>query len=127
MAFEPQCPQSGSLLTQGDRHELIPAVFYELPQGPTETINNGDGRQVSTAVGEARRIRPDLFIATLRDDVPVYTSTAMDAQVPMPDMFFLPVVNFVAGRAELRDDQFTTDGRAVTLIQLFAAGIGGRN
>lgn len=50
MAFEPQCPQPGSLLTQGDRHELIPAAFYELPQGPTETINNGDGRQVSTAV-----------------------------------------------------------------------------
>lgn len=84
-------------------------------------------RTVSDAIGEMRRIRPELFIASLRAELPMYTAATMDTNAPVPDMYFVPLVNFVAGRAELRDDQFTTDGRAVTLLQLFASSIGGRN
>lgn len=35
--------------------------------------------------------------------------------VPLPDQFFSALVYYVAGRAELRDDEFAVDGRAMTL------------
>lgn len=96
-------------------------------RAPFRYSNDTLATAVTEAVGEIRRVRPDLFLADMRAGLPMYTALTLGAVLPIPDFLFVPVVNFVAGRAELRDDQFTTDGRAVTLIQLFTAGIGGRN
>lgn len=80
---------------------------------------------VSEAVSEARRVRPDLFILTLRDPTPIYTEASLATEVPLPDSYFSQVVNFVAGRADLRDDEFANDGRAATLIQAFGIALTG--
>lgn len=85
---------------------------------------------VSEAVSEARRIRPDLFFGASRATIPAYTGTNLALVVPMPDNYFAPVVNYVAGRAEMRDDTFSVDGRAMTLVTAYGvaltAGKGGR-
>ncbi len=80
---------------------------------------------VSEALTEARRVRPDLFLGSLRAAIPVYTSADLATAVPMPDSYFSQIVNYVAGRADLREDQFAQDGRALTLIQAFGVSLTG--
>lgn len=80
---------------------------------------------VSEAVTEARRVRPDLFIATLRAAIPVYTEADVNTAIPMPDSYFSQVVNYVVGRTDLREDAFAQDGRAITLIQAFGVSLTG--
>jgi hypothetical protein len=80
---------------------------------------------VSDAVAEARRLRPDFFLYTARRSLTFYTTANMDTAVPLPDMYFPQVVNYVAGRGELRDDTFTNDGRAVALTTAWALALSG--
>lgn len=71
---------------------------------------------VTFAVREARRIRPDLFLGTFKDAIADLVS---GSAFPMPDEYAPVVAHYVAGRAELRDDEFAADGRAVTLLKLY--------
>lgn len=80
---------------------------------------------LNEAISEARRIRPDLFIGRLRDGLALLSAAALGTALPIDDMMFAPVVNYVVGRAELRDDQYTADGRAVALLQLFQGALYG--
>lgn len=78
---------------------------------------------VTEAVSEARRVRPDFFARTFRQVLPVYTAASLATTVPLPDQYFVPMVNYVAGRADLREDEFAQDNRALTLIQAFGAAL----
>lgn len=82
---------------------------------------------VSDGLSEARRIRPDLFMATLRDPLPYYGAADFAVEIPFPDFYFPTLVSYVAGRAELRDNEFTNDGRAVVLTTMFMGALGGGN
>lgn len=82
-------------------------------------------RYLSSALLEARRIRPDLFSGSLRASVPNYAPADVAKIIPIIDTYYPQVVNYVAGRAELRDDSFALDGRASALIAAFGASLGG--
>jgi hypothetical protein len=41
--------------------------------------------------------------------------------VPISDDYLIPLVDYVVHRAELRDDEFTVDGRSSVLLQKFKA------
>lgn len=85
-------------------------------------------RYVSEAISEARRVRPDMFLTTLRDDLPYYTSADSATEIPLPDSYFPQIVNYVAGRADLREDTYAVDGRAMALTNAFGLSlIGGGN
>lgn len=73
---------------------------------------------VVDAVVEARSVRPDLFVGEYA--VPLPDTLEQDDPLPLPDQFFAAVCMYVAGIAELRDDEFAVDGRAMTLQQMFA-------
>lgn len=68
---------------------------------------------VNDAVLEVRRIRPDLFLSS---DFVVTDMTADTEVIPVPDFFFNSLVYIVSGHAMLRDDQFSVDSRAVSLL-----------
>lgn len=72
------------------------------------------------AVLEARRIRPDLFLFNLFSALPDYAATD---SVPMPDEYRSCLGDYVAARAEMRDDEFTVDGRAAAMRQQFKAAL----
>ena len=76
---------------------------------------------LNTAVGEIRRVRPD--IADIQVDIPnfpyVGNSINDGTRVPVDDMYYGPIISFVVGWAELIDDEFTVDGRANTLLTRF--------
>ena len=70
------------------------------------------------AIVEARSVRPDLFVDEYT--VPLPDTLLQGDVLPLPDQFFASVCMYVAGMAELRDDEFAVDGRAMTLQQMFA-------
>lgn len=80
---------------------------------------------INEALGEVRRMRPDIIAGRIQTGLSLLSAAAMSAALPVDDMLFVPIVNYVCGRAELRDDQYTEDSRAATLLQLFTAALTG--
>ena len=76
---------------------------------------------LNNALLEMRRIRPDAFRAYIGESTPSYTTTDLSSAFPVSEIFFTQCVFYVTGMAELRDDEFTVDGRAVTLMTQFSA------
>lgn len=71
---------------------------------------------------EARRLRPDLFLPLF--EVPfVDTAGTIDkaVKITLDPMYRSSLVYYVVGRAQLRDDEPTTDQRAGGLLQKFLA------
>lgn len=73
---------------------------------------------INDAVLDARSIRPDLFVGTYLT-APTQITVVGDV-IPLPDQFFTSLVYYISGRAELRDDEFAVDGRAMTFIPLLS-------
>lgn len=78
---------------------------------------------LNIAITSMMRVRPD--IVSLQGDIPgfPYDTGSLDGSVlfPVSQQFIEPVVVFVAGWAELRDDEFAVDNRANVLITRFAS------
>jgi hypothetical protein len=75
-------------------------------------------RAFNTAITMVVDKRPDAM-TVLRSGVPTYTSDDLASPFPLPITFFNPVVFFVVGYAELRNDEFTDDSRAATFMGRF--------
>lgn len=91
-----------------------------------ETLQDQDGVRypqvqllgyMNDAVIEARSIRPDLFVGAYGS--PIVDVNDPAAPFPLPDQFFPAVCYYVCGRAELRDDEFAIDNRAMTLLSAY--------
>lgn len=80
-------------------------------------------RYLNNAFYEVKRLRPDMFV--LGDEIPVFTAVQFDQPYPLPAATFQGVVYFIAGSAELRDDEFAVEGRAMTLLGAFKASLVG--
>lgn len=95
------------------------------PTGGYRYSDNEVALAITDAIAEARRLRPDLFLAFGLDTaLPLHTTAAGNTTVlPVADTYFVPIVNHVVGRLSLREDEFSNDGRAVTLTQLFSAAL----
>lgn len=79
----------------------------------------------NTALFEVRAKRPDAFLAMgLRIYLPLYRLPE-DLAEPFPlDQIFYPLcVNYIVGRSELREDEFSEQGRAVALLNKFVTGL----
>lgn len=70
---------------------------------------------------ELRRLRPDSFFSLYGTALPEYTVADVALSVIVPDEFFTALAYFVAGNAELRDDEFVVDGRVAGLLKQFVA------
>ena len=85
---------------------------------------------LNSALREVYRYRPDAYIGNFSQGVLSnnLATTYVEADLglspattfPLDDrLFFSPVVFYIAGRAELADDEFTDTSRAAQLIQAF--------
>lgn len=69
---------------------------------------------------EAYRLRADLFLASLSFTVPDFdTAGVLTTPVPIEVGYRQPFVYYMVGRAQLRDQEDTTDARAGALLQKF--------
>ena len=80
---------------------------------------------LNIALLEARRLRADLFLPTF--DMPYFDpaagaiATTKTKPVPFEPMYRQSLVYYMVGRAQLRDDESTTDARAASLMTKFTA------
>lgn len=88
-------------------------------------------QKINTALREVYRYRPDAWIGnftqgvfTNNGQIPTYDETDLGLLPPTPwpcddRLFFSPVVFYVAGMLDITDDEFSDDGRAMTLLTAF--------
>lgn len=75
---------------------------------------------VNNGLSELKRIRPDVWLEGFNVDLFEYTSSNLDTVIPVDGIFFQPLILFIVGYAELRDDEFTIESRAGLFLQSFA-------
>lgn len=80
---------------------------------------------LNLALQEIYRLRPDAFIGCCTDeDIAVPTYVEADAAdntktFPIDAIFFLATVYHIVGNAQLADDEFADDNRAIVLLRSF--------
>jgi hypothetical protein len=73
----------------------------------------------NNAMSEVRRLRPDLFLTALRTPMTTYTTASATLAFPIDEQFYRAVLDYCVSEAETRNDEFTTDSRAASLLQMF--------
>jgi len=76
----------------------------------------------NNAVAEAYRIRPDLFLG-LGYTLTAYTPANLGDNFPLAQFLAPQFIAYIAGFAELSDDEFAVDNRAMVLMNKFTAGL----
>ena len=78
----------------------------------------------NNAVSQTKAIRPDAFI--FGEALPEYTTADLAVDFPMAEIFVQSFVYYLVGNAELRDDEFAVDNRAMTLLAAYRRNLTGR-
>jgi hypothetical protein len=74
------------------------------------------------AMLETRAKRPDLFLRIgLRTPVTRYTTGDLEKPFPLDLNVYDAFIYYLVGRAELREDTFSNDGRAVAMMNKFVS------
>lgn len=83
---------------------------------------------LNNAISVTKSIRPDAFI--LGEALPEFTTADLaqtpETDFPLPEIFFQSFVYYLAGNAELRDDEFAVDNRAMTLLSVYRRNLTGQ-
>ena len=120
-------------------YENLITEARELAQDTLEPFRNEDSfylNHLNRGLQELGRIRPDAFYDLFDANalnVPIIVDNE-DAEAPEYDwatefqidmMFYGPLLAYIQGIAEVQDDEFTLDGRAMMLLKQFAVSVVG--
>lgn len=82
---------------------------------------------LNSAISMTKMLRPDAFI--LGETLPEITVADLGqvpaTDFPLPEIFYQSFVYYLAGNAELRDDEFAVDNRAMTLLSAYRRNLTG--
>lgn len=78
---------------------------------------------LNEAILEARRLRPDLMLTYFRTTLPEYSAATLSATVDIDQMYRTSFVYYIAGSAQLRDSEDTTDARAGGFLAKFKSDL----
>ena len=82
---------------------------------------------LNSAISMTKMLRPDVFI--LGEALPEFTVADLEqfpaTDFPLPEIFYQSFVYYLAGNAELRDDEFAVDNRAMTLLTAYRRNLTG--
>jgi len=81
----------------------------------------------NSAISMTKMLRPDAFIlGEALPEVAVADLAQMPAtDFPLPEIFYQSFIYYLAGNAELRDDEFAVDNRAMTLLAAYRRNLTG--
>lgn len=81
----------------------------------------------NSAISMTKMLRPDAFkLGEVLPEVVVADLQQEPAtDFPLPEIFYQSFIYFLAGTAELRDDEFAVDGRAMTLLAAYRRNLTG--
>jgi hypothetical protein len=72
---------------------------------------------INAFMTEVRTKRPDLFLPIgLRTAIPFFSTADMNTAFPLSTSVYTAFVYYLVGRAELREDTWADDGRAVAML-----------
>lgn len=74
---------------------------------------------LNTALMQARRIRPDLFLGRFGREDFDYRQDRATEPFPLAPWYWEAFVEYIVGRAEMRDDEYSQDSRAVVFMNRF--------
>lgn len=77
---------------------------------------------INLGVLDTRRGRPDLFIGRYDEPTPQY-ATSTD-EFNLPEIMIPPIITYAVGWIEMSDDEYTEDGRAITMMKKYASDLG---
>ena len=77
----------------------------------------------NNGVTQARRYRPDLFREYIGATVPLLDLNDLTADIPVDDLYFSPLVDYIAGYCSARDDEFVTGERYNQLMTRFLSAL----
>lgn len=76
---------------------------------------------LSQAVLEARRLRPDLMKPFFRTSLPDFDDAALSTDVPIDPQYRMAFLYYIVGQAQLRDEETTQDARATVFLNKFVS------
>lgn len=83
---------------------------------------------LNNAISQTKLLRPDTF--KLGEVLPEFTVADLEqvpaTDFPLPEVFYQSFVYYLAGNAELKDDEFAVDGRAMTLLMAYRRNLTGQ-
>lgn len=105
-----------------EARELLQDTDEEGYRWSTDMLRN----QLNRGLQELGRLRPDAFYSTFVTDdivIPEVGDGDLSTNFPIPMQFYNPLVAWVVGYAELIEDEFATDGRAIALVTQFKQSV----
>ncbi len=118
---------SGTVLNVGGLIGEVRSLLNDTVQTAGAAYRYSDADLLSMlngAVREARTKRPDVFLGFgLRTVLPLFQETDITGATvwPFSADIYNACVYYVVGRAEMREDTFTNDSRAKTMMESFTA------
>lgn len=118
----------------------MPKTYQDLLTEAREMLQDTDSepqrysdealiRVLNRGLTQLARIRPDAFydlyangdlnVPELVESAPDVDQTAWTAVFGIGMQFYAPLVTYVTGVAEIMDDEYTEDGRAVAMLTAF--------
>lgn len=98
-------------------------LLDQLP--PYRYLDNELLTGLNMSLLEARKLRPDLFLTTTPiGSVPSFSAVDSTA-VPMDPQYAVALVYYVAGNAQMRDEESTQDSRAGAFMAMFKQSLVG--
>ena len=107
-----------TLLTVADYVDAARSLLQDTVNAPYRYPTADLVRALNMAMLEARKLRPDLFITN--PTVPDYVNADVTV-VAMDQMYRVPVLEYIVGMAQLRDEEDTQDQRAAIFFGLFTS------
>jgi hypothetical protein len=92
-------------------------------------LNDGDKNRyadslllkyANEALGEAKRIRPDLFLGSFKTALSSYALTDTS---PLTLEYEAYIKDYIVARSNSQDDEYSIDGRASAFMQRFKTGL----
>lgn len=105
------------LATVSDYVSLARTLLQDTVDSPYRYSDTDLVLALSLALPEAKKLRPDLFINVALQHFTAKDSTA----VTMDEMYRVPLVYYMCGHVQLRDDEEVQDQRAAAFIGMFRA------
>ncbi len=105
------------------------ATFQNVIDGARVLLNDSDKVRYSDllllsfanqAVAETKRIRPDLFFGTYSTALITYI---LSDTFPLDNEYQPYIQDYIIGRSNSIDDEYTLDGRASAFLQRFKNGL----
>lgn len=70
---------------------------------------------------EARRLRPELLKGYFGTSLPDFSTSNMNASVPVDPQYRLAFLYYICGHAQLRDDENNQDSRSAAFLNKFVS------